>query len=502
MKTIINKYRAGLVALALVIAGTGCKKQLDINQDPNNPSVDQGTAQIVFPAGLLGTLGGQSAEYQILGGIWSQYFTQSNISAQYKYIDGYNVQSSDFNTAYANSFSRGLNSYQFTINAATASQDWSYYLMAQTMKAYSTSFLVDLYDQLPYSQAFKGAANLQPTFDDGYTIYQALIDSIDVALGKDFSGVAVSNTQTPGFPASDLVFAGDLDSWIAFANTMKLKLYLRMINKHADVAEAGIRKMYTNGVAFLTVDAGITNFTNAPGLDNPMYDFNIRSLNTTTNIKASRTFTTWLTANGDPRAVTYFGTKAPVGINQGDVAGTDPTYANAAVFQQHYNDPVHFISAAESYFMQAEVAVRYNLGSASSLYNRGVTASFKEQGLDAASFIQPDTGKYAWGKEIENGVALAPIEQIIRQKWASLAYGSHQLESFFEKNRTGFPKTSPVYSTDPNYVPGQLVVSKSSTLPPGAMPKRLVFPDNERQRNNNTPSIVDNPITKAVWWGL
>jgi hypothetical protein len=502
MKTRINKYKAGLVALALVVAGTGCKKQLDINHDPNNPSLAQGTAQIVFPAGVLGTMGGQASDYQILGGIWSQYFTQSSIANQYKFIDGYNVQSSDFNTSYANSFTRGLNSYQYTIQKAAASGDWAYYLMAQTMKAYSTSFLVDLYDQVPYSQAFLGAANLQPKFDDGYTIYQALIDSIDVALGKDFSGPAVSSTATPGFIASDLVFSGDLDSWMAFANTMKLKLYLRMVNKHADVAQAGIKKMYDAGVPFLTTSAQVTNFTDAPGLDNPMYDYNIRSLNTTTNLKASRTFTTWLIANSDPRAENYFGTAKPVGINQGDFAGTDPTYNSAAVFVQKPLDPVNFISGAESYFMQAEVAVRYGMGDAKSLYNSGVTAAFKDLKLDAAPFIQADTGIYAWGKEMEGGVALAPIEQIIRQKWASLAWGSHQLEAFFEKNRTGYPKTSPVYSTSALYIPGQLVVSAASSLPAGQMPKRLVFPDNERQRNNNTPSIVDNPITKPVWWGL
>ncbi|MDH7461919.1 SusD/RagB family nutrient-binding outer membrane lipoprotein [Chitinophagaceae bacterium 26-R-25] len=501
MKTRINKYKAGIIALALVVAGTGCKKQLDINQDPNFPSVDQSTPQITFPAGLLGTLGGQASDYQILGGIWAQYFTQSSVSAQYKYIDGYNVQSSDFNTSYANSFSRAINSYQLTVDKATLNADWSYYLMAQTMKAYSTSFLVDLYDQIPYTEALQGAKNLQPKFDDGYTIYQALIDSINQGLSKDLSLISVSTSATPGFSASDLVFAGDLDKWTAFANTMKLKLYLRMVNKHADVAQAGIKAMYDEGVQFLTSDASITNFTDAPGLDNPMFDFNIRSLNTTTNIKASRTFTTWLTGNADPRAVSYFGAASPIGINQGDYAGTDPTYNNAAVFVQKYNDPAYFISAAESYFMQAEVAVRYGLGDAKSLYDAGVTAAFAAVGLDASSFINAG-GKYEWGKEMEGGVALTPLEQIIRQKWASLAYGAHQLEAFFEKNRTGFPKTSAVYSTNASYIPGQLVVSASSSLSPGQFPKRLVFPDNERQRNNNTPSISDNPITKPVWWSL
>ena len=85
------------------------------------------------------------------------------------------------------------------------------------------------------------------------------------------------------------------------------------------------------------------------------------------------------------------------------------------------------------------------------------------------------------------------------QKWASFPYGVHFIEGWFEKNRTGYPKTSPVYSTDPSYVPGEFVVSKNSILPPGELPKRLVFPDVERSTNPNTPTEV--PITTPVWWG-
>ncbi len=92
------------------------------------------------------------------------------------------------------------------------------------------------------------------------------------------------------------------------------------------------------------------------------------------------------------------------------------------------------------------------------------------------------------------------IEAIIVQKWASFPYGVHFIEGWFERNRTGLPKSSPVYSTDPSYVPGEFVISKNSVLPPGQYPKRLVFPDAEISTNPNTPAQV--PITTPVWWGL
>ena len=77
--------------------------------------------------------------------------------------------------------------------------------------------------------------------------------------------------------------------------------------------------------------------------------------------------------------------------------------------------------------------------------------------------------------------------------------GCHGIEAFFEKNRTGYPATSPVYSDDPNYIPGQLVIVKNSVLAAGQVPKRFVFPYTETTINNNSPALV--PITTPVWWG-
>ena len=94
---------------------------------------------------------------------------------------------------------------------------------------------------------------------------------------------------------------------------------------------------------------------------------------------------------------------------------------------------------------------------------------------------------------IRQGTLAENIEAIIVQKWASFAYGVHFIEGWFERNRTGFPKTSPVYSDDPAYVPGEFVISKNSVFPPGQFPKRLVFPDAEISTNPNTPPEV--PIT-------
>jgi hypothetical protein len=498
---IFNKYTiVSACVLLVMLIGASCKRVLNINQNPSFPTLSQGTPGLVFPVGVLATMGKLGGDLELVGGMWSQFFTQAALSQQYTDVDSYNLQNTSgfINNPWDVMYSSGLKNYQYVIDNADTLKDWNYYLMGTVMKAYTAEVLVDLFDQIPYSQALGGDAQLNPKFDSGYSVYTNLIAEIDTALGKDFT----ANTVTaPG--SQDLIFGGNMSGWMAFANTLKLKMYLRMVNAHPDVATAGITAMYNSGAAFLdntTGGAGVTNFSDAPGQDNPLYEQNIRELNTAVNLRASETFVSWLESNSDPRGSYFFGSDDPVTINQGDFRSSDPNVGNAAVFAESPTDPVDFISLAESYFLQAEADFRYFGGAkVQALYNQGVTAAFAATGNDASSFIA-DGGAYAWGHEVEAGSTLDPIQQIIRQKWASFAYGCHGLEGFFEQNRTGYPKQSPVYSTASSYVPGQLVVVKNSVLSPGQMPKRLVFPYDETSRNTNAPKTLV-PITTAVWWG-
>lgn len=467
----------------------GCKKQLDINVDPNFPLVTQGSPKLIFPSAVMSTVGRVGGELNIIGGIWSQYYTQSWSSSQYRTIDAYNLQSSDYTGSYSELFSGGLNNYQYVLDSAKAQADWNFYLMATVMKAYTVQVLADLYDNIPYSQALQGKANLNPTFDDGYSIYVDLLAKIDEALSKDFT--AKTNTD-PG--TSDLIFGGDMDKWVQFANTLKLKIYLRMVNAKPAEAKAGIEKLYSDGAEFLGADAGVTGFSETPDKQNPFYGYNKQRLNTPNNLRASKTFVSWLQANHDPRIVFYFGSATPGVMHQGDYL---TTYGRTTVFVQKPTDPVNLISASESYFMQAEARLRYYSGDQTkALYDSAVKTTFAETGYDGSSFVAPG-GAYEFpvAGNFDN-----KLEAISVQKWASLAYGTHSLEAFFDRNRTGYPKASAVYSKAPAYIPGQFVYSPTGVTGNGGFPKRLVYPNVERSRNKNTPPEV--PITTPVWWAI
>jgi hypothetical protein len=359
--------------------------------------------------------------------------------------------------------------------------------------------LVDIYDQVPYTESFGGVGNLQPKFDDGYTVYKGLLAELDTALSKDFS----ASTNTAGgnadliFPASDA--AWKVNNWIKFANTLKLKLYLRMAYAKPAEAEEGIKALYASGAEFLNVDASVNIFQDQPNKSNPLYEYNFRKLNTDANLKASFTFLSWLQANSDPRIPSYFqpatGTTSTYSsLHQGDF-NAPSSFNSASKARVQATDPVDYISLAESNFLQAEALERYFGGTgAKAKYDAGVRAAFARYSYEASGFIAAG-GKYAYP---DAGSFEDKLEAIIVQKWASMA-NSHALEAFFERNRTGYPRTSAVYSTDASYVPGRFVYPKNG-ITNGLFAKRLIFPDSERSKNSNTPP--EKKITEKVWWDV
>lgn len=485
------------------LALTSCKKTLDVNTDPDNPGVDQATPALVLPSGIASAAGRIGGDLAILGGIWAQYYTQGTTASQYRDVDAFNITKSYGQTttgvAWVELYSGALNDLQFVVTRSREQQNWNYLLMGTVMKAYTMQVLVDLYDKIPYTEAFQGATNLQPRFDDGYTVYKGLIAELDTALSKDFDA---STNSVAG--ATDFIFPGaatswTIDPWIRFANTLKLKMYLRMSYAKPAEAEAGIEDMYTDGALFLDQDAQMDAFENAPDKANPFYSYNFLEIGTDANLKASFTFLSWLQLNGDPRIDNYYfpatNSTAFVGINQGDYFNTDPVLNGASRARVNPTDPVEFISLAESHFLQAEALEKYFGGAgAKAHYDAGVTASFDRYGDNAAPFLAA-AGKYAYPTA---GTAEQKLEAIITQKYASFP-GSHALEGFFERNRTGYPRISTVYSTNAAYVPGQLVYPKNG-ITNGAFAKRLIWPDLERSKNGNTPP--EEPLTAKVWWDV
>ncbi len=475
-----------LLFTALAMFASCSDADFDINRDPDALSPESAALSTQLPAGIAGVAGAQGSYYALIGGFWSQFWTQGNSSNQYKEIDDYSIGTVDYNGGWTAMYD-ALGDLRGVKRRALEEGNWNYYLIATTMEVHASQIMVDFYDQIPYSEA-NNVNILQPNFQTGQEVYDLMVADLQEALSHDLS---TSEGEVPG--NDDFVFGGNMENWRGFANSLLLKLYLRQTEARPTVASAGATALLTSGVNFLDADAAMTQFIDEANRSNPLYETDRRQLNTTINLRASTTTYSFLDENGDPRRQEFYNPGNP--LNQGDFNSTVAQTSIAVVYLEP-TTPVYFMSHEESLFLQAEALERYSGGAgAKAKYDQGVLEAFNNwDGLDGSAFIAPG-GAYEYPSA---GDFETKLKAIITQKWLSLFPGNG-FEAFFEHNRTGYPEISPVPQTDLSYVPGEFSYSVNGTTG-GQFPKRLVFPENVTSTNENAPALVD--ITVPVWWDV
>lgn len=465
---------------------TACNDaDFDINNDPDNLSPESVSMKTELPAGIVGIAGAQGSYYALVGGFWSQYWTQSNSANQYKEVDDYSIGTDDYTGGWTAMYD-ALGDIRNVKKLAAEQGNWKYYLIATTLEVHASQIMADFYDQIPYSEA-NNVSILTPHFNTGQEVYDLMVADLQDALSRDLS---TSTGDAPG--NDDMIFGGDMDNWTAYANTLLLKLYLRQTEVRPSVSQTGITNLLNSGVAFLNTDAALTGFEDAPSKSNPLYESDRRQLNVATNLRASTTLFSYFTENADPRKALYYNAGNP--LNQGDFNSTVGS-SSVSVVHLEPTTAVYFMSREESLFLQAEALERYASGAgAKAKYDAAVTESFTKYGLNGSPFVASG-GAYEYPA---SGTFANKLKSIITQKWIS-GFPGNGFEMFFEHNRTGYPQVSPVPQNNASYIPSNFAYSINGTTG-GLFPKRMVFPSTVRTRNPNAPGIV--VVTQPVWWDV
>ncbi|CAM3972807.1 SusD/RagB family nutrient-binding outer membrane lipoprotein [Flavobacterium antarcticum] len=474
-----------LLFTALSIFTACSDEDFDINRDPDNLSADGVALSVEMPSGMVGLAGAQGSYYALVGGFWSQYWTQSNASNQYKNIDEYSIGTNDYEGGWTAMYD-ALGDIRNVKKLALQQENWNYYLIATTLEVQASQIMADFYDQIPYTEA-NNREILTPKFNTGEEVYDLMVADMKEALSKD---LASSLGSAPA--ADDFIFGGNMSNWKAYANTLLLKLYLRQSEKRPSIAQQGINELFAANADFLNTDAALVQFEDAPSRSNPLFESDRRQLNTKTNLRASTTLFSYLTQNSDPRVAKFY--DAGLALNQGDFNSLSAPTSFAVVHLEALT-PVYFMSQEESLFLQAEALERYSGGAgAKAKYDAGVQAAFSKFGESGASFVAA-AGAYEYPTA---GTLSAKIKAIITQKWVS-GFPGNGFESFFEQNRTGFPLVSAVPQSSPSYVSGEFAYSLNGTTG-GVFPKRMVFPANVKTRNPNCPAL--ETVKVPVWWDV
>lgn len=485
----MKKIIFSLALAGAFLFGTSCSDYLDVNNDPNNPAIV--TPEVLLPSASIWIGSATGGDLQLISGIWSQHYAQNNSSNQYTTIDSYNLNDGNYNNAWSLLYSGALQDLKIATEQSEAKGKWNFYVASKVLTAFTCHILTDFYGNVPFSEALQGEANVAPKLDDSKTvIYPGIIAMLDAAIAKADDADESENLAPMG--DTDYFFGGDIASWIQFAKTLKLKLLMRDFETN----KVAIKALLDEG-DLLEADAKLDIFIDAADKSNPLYENDRRKLNTTTNLRGSETLINFLNKNSDPRVSIYFGKSNKgtyLGMPQGSYSKLQPTanYPKFSVATLAATDPVYFMSAAESKFLQAEAYVRLSdLVSAKEKYDEAVTLAFERWGLDASSFI-------ATGGVYEFSVA-NPLKSVMTQKWVA-SVRCQAWDAFFDINRTGYPTVGANYVTEEAYILGDLTPSMSSVLPKGEFPHRMVYPKRSSDYNPNAADAKKLGLSAKLWW--
>ncbi|MEO5647340.1 MAG: SusD/RagB family nutrient-binding outer membrane lipoprotein, partial [Chitinophagaceae bacterium] len=222
------KNKSLLIIAFAALFSTGCKKNfLDINKDPNNLS---GTIipSLIFTNAMNETVANMVAQNE-QGSYFAGQWTQSSSYIYQQNRFAYAFTNGDFN--FYDPIYNNLQDYQYVIDNADAQNQRFFKGPAKVMKAMLFQQLVDLYGNVPYSEALKGLANFTPKFDDQKSIYEALIPLLDSAI-SDLKAFTFAGDYAGSFRGADISRAGSLGGgsgpkWIKFANSLKMRILMR-----------------------------------------------------------------------------------------------------------------------------------------------------------------------------------------------------------------------------------------------------------------------------------
>ncbi|WP_419700305.1 SusD/RagB family nutrient-binding outer membrane lipoprotein [Mucilaginibacter sp. NFX135] len=495
----MKKYLS-IIFATLALAGSSCKKDyLELSTNPNQPVTT--TPNLALSGALKITAditnnvgpGGGSVTSYVNYACWMGYLSWSTSYQPNVALLSYQITSANYN--YWTPLYLNVANY----NALKASTTNPYFqAIADIMIAFDFQAIVDNYNNAPYTDALKGTAVLNPKYDKGSAIYDDLLKRVDAAMASiQAAQKSATPPATPG--TADIMYKGDMTKWLKFANTLKLRLAIRQSNIASKTAALKAAVAATQSIGYIdatmpgNVNPGYLNSDAFNGQQSPLW----RNYGTTQNggaqtnknqYQANSYGATVLTANSDVRGFVVYTTTSgaisatALGITQPPAVA--PSKVGTGLLKSATMDAV-IMSGSEALFLQAEgVKSGYiTTGSAETLYNAGINASYAELGLtttQAATYLAANPYPTA-------GTDAQQEQAIITEKWKALAiYGA--FEAFNEFRRTGYPNNIPL------------------SVYPGANPPnqvtRIPYPAIEYQTNAANVGAEGNisVFTSKIFW--
>lgn len=509
---------AGAALFLLALCWTGCTKNFEErNTDPYGLETETLTPddmKAMFPTALYN---GWNVTYQtsqnLLAGMYSQYyFCTQPAFATHRYVMNQQWLTSLWTGVYVSTMPAIVKiieqSEEFpTINA-----------IARIWKVWVIHRYTDYFGPIPYSQIGNYVNGEGVAYDAQEDIYYDLFKELEEA-----TAVLQANMDIASYGALDWMYQGNNAKWLKFANTLRLRLALRISFVEPEKAKTEAEAAFAGGVIEENADNAFIPAT-------PAQYNSLNHISGWNEFRMSANFESLFKGYDDPRMQIFFepakgdgefrGGRS--GLTQADQAKGFNTYGNtsnvAPAFQPNVkgDNPLWVMYAAEAYFLRAEGVLNgWDIGggmTAEQLYNKGIELSLKQWGITDQSAI--DT--YINGTSLpiapapENGWKTPPLtdipvkfstdpekqrEQIGTQKWIALFPGD--MEAWAEMRRTGYPKMYP------------LIQSDNPDMPKDQMIRRIMFVDIDRQSNGKAVAAAEallgpggDKVSTRLWWDV
>lgn len=386
----------------------------------------------------------------------------SGYMGQTKHTDlgrfNYNVGFIEYPFTDEQSLPKVIKQYNSLALATNASHDNVFYAWGTILKVAVLHRLADMYGPIPYE--FSGTEAQKPYQTQEY-IYRKMIEELTWS-GETLSKAVLSSVEKSAWMTHDDVYNGDLAKWVKFANSLKLRLAVRVSHKLPGEAKKWAEEAVRAGVIENNAENAMK-----PTSDNPFYKMS----NNWGDTRCGADIISYMNAFSDPRREAYFektnrsGNDVYFGLRSGVAVPAKEELINAAsnIYSRPkvtVSDPVVWMTASEVSFLRAEGALKkWNMGgSAKELYVKGIELSMNMHNVSMGNYLE-NTSKRGAFSDVRYPAFDSPafssnvtvkwsdnekdnLGQIITQKYiAMFPYGS--AEAWAEWRRTGYPNLMP-----------------------------------------------------------
>ncbi|WP_339710495.1 SusD/RagB family nutrient-binding outer membrane lipoprotein [uncultured Kriegella sp.] len=482
----MNIYKKIILPLILISAAFGCTDDFEeMNTSPNDLTSVPYTTMITDAEISIVKAYNPVLNFEVS---WSRY----NVRDVYVHNDRYSVTGSETNF---DMYSGHLKNLAVAMDLAEKADDKNAVAITKILNAYAYQNLTDWYGDIPYSEALTADGEENATIYPKYDTQEFIYTDIIAQLKEANSMIDIS--QSIG--SADVIFDGDMMQWKRFANSLLLRIYMRISLVDEATAKAGIEEIMADSSTYPIIDsnanAAFKYWLPEDAIYRSPYYMDPTQAAKQENV-TSAYMVDFLKERNDLQRLAVYAEPAAtsgeyIGLPLGTLGQSTPDLSIMGIEEfRALDSPTRIMRYSEVLFIIAEAALNgWNVGmSAQEAYDAAITASFEEYGLEIGTYLSEPLVDFNGGTDQR--------ELIGDQKWCALYPDGNQ--GWAEIRRTGFPVY--VATTEPveSLFPGKGTILRK----PYPYSEAISNPDSFSAAILAQPGIVDEKFGTGLWWDV